>query len=88
MNFRRFFLSHEKGAVAVEAAIALPLSFALLFVFQDALVVTYNMVVMRFAVEEGVRLAALGPQCRGDDCGAEPEKGLHTLMRPKNVRLK
>ncbi len=67
MNLRKIF-AQETGAVIIEAAIALPMSFALLFVFQDALVVTYNMVSMRFAVEEGLRVGSLGPQCQLGTC--------------------
>ncbi len=36
---RRRPASNERGAVALEAAIALPIAFGLLFVFQDAIVV-------------------------------------------------
>lgn len=49
----------EKGTILLENAIALPLFFSMLFVFQDAIVISYNWLAIQNAVHEGVRVGVL-----------------------------
>jgi Flp pilus assembly protein TadG len=49
----------EKGTILLENAIALPLFFSMLFVFQDAVVISFNWLALQNAVHEGVRAGVL-----------------------------